>query len=266
MGASSSRLLLQTSIDLGHQCAEFQLLDASRAVWARYEWVLYCSGPDEYITPLAVQRIDTLISEERNHDNTLSKSANEHDNTNTVNRTNSKHIHASDSTIKKMNDGGEAPALLVFPFPRPSPPPRFCGFRGNASLCVRMSRWSLDLFLFRPAGGFLPSPRATNGYQTYYKRSKPRSILLDETTESIWSNATALCAGHRAYSGLAESVFWWMQATWSLKVQTIGRVAPLRSCKIGHLDESAGPCSEGSSGVWHTHNSSAVQLWLLGKN
>ena len=46
-----------TGLDEGHQCSEFALLAATARVWRRYDWVVYASGPDEHLTPVAWERI-----------------------------------------------------------------------------------------------------------------------------------------------------------------------------------------------------------------
>ena len=233
LGSTGLRMLIHTDLDLDHQCAEFQLLHATRGRWARYRWVVYCSGPDEYLTPPAVMRIQDLL-------------------------------------VDASSVGGKAPpALYVFPFPRPSPPPRFCGFRGNATHCVRMMRHSLDVFLFRPGGGFLQGDNARAGASASSIRTMRASAMSNAST-SAWANATAVCAAHTPYHGLAESVFWWMQATWRLDLALLGPMAPARVCRPGAAaDESIGPCPPpkrarplGSAGVWHTHNVSAVSRWV----
>ena len=55
------RMLVHTSLDAGHQCSEVQLLAATTALWQRYPWVVYASGPDEHITPAAIDRIGALL-------------------------------------------------------------------------------------------------------------------------------------------------------------------------------------------------------------
>lgn len=59
------KYLVHTSLDVGHHCSEFQLLAATAWLWSRYEWVVYCSGPDEYLTPRAMERIHHLIADHR---------------------------------------------------------------------------------------------------------------------------------------------------------------------------------------------------------
>ena len=60
------RLLVHTGLDVGHLCSEFQLLAATSRIWSPYEWVLYLSGPDEHLVPLAVDRLTSLVQ----HDST----------------------------------------------------------------------------------------------------------------------------------------------------------------------------------------------------
>jgi hypothetical protein len=213
LGPGATRMLIHTDRDNGHECAEFQLLDLTRRWWARYSWVVYCSGPDEFLTPSAVEHMQTLLS------------------------------GASGTAAT----AGERAVLHAFPFPRPSPPPQICGFMGNASRCYRMSRHALDVFAFRPSGGFLIGKRASG---------------------SIWANASAMCIAHRPYQGLPETVLWWLRVTWGLRVNSIGPQPPRRACKNGDAsDMSVGPCEyprqpPGSAGVWHTHNLTAVHMWL----
>ena len=55
------RMLIHTSRDIGHLCSEFQLLALSAHVWQRYAWVIYISGPDTYLTPVATAKIESYV-------------------------------------------------------------------------------------------------------------------------------------------------------------------------------------------------------------
>ena len=45
------RMLIRSSINMGYHCGELHALHASKAIWSRYAWVLYTSGPDVMPTP-----------------------------------------------------------------------------------------------------------------------------------------------------------------------------------------------------------------------
>ena len=55
------RMLVHTARDVGHLCSEFLLLSATAHIWQRYQWVIYVSGPDTYLTPVATARIDLFV-------------------------------------------------------------------------------------------------------------------------------------------------------------------------------------------------------------
>lgn len=55
------RMLIHTARDVGHLCAEFQLLAATAHITCRYRWVVYISGPDTYLTPVATARIEFFV-------------------------------------------------------------------------------------------------------------------------------------------------------------------------------------------------------------
>ena len=55
------RMLVHTNRDIGHLCSEFQLLAVTAHVWRHFKWVVYISGPDTYLTPVATARIDFFV-------------------------------------------------------------------------------------------------------------------------------------------------------------------------------------------------------------
>lgn len=119
---AAMRMLMHTDLDVGHQCSEFMLLAASAWLWSRYEWVVYCSGPDEYVTPSVSARLSTLIRAHR------------------------------ESSVPEL-----PPAIFADPFPG-----ALAGGKNVGPLVVQrghfmvIQRYSLDLMLFRPAAVVAP--------------------------------------------------------------------------------------------------------------
>lgn len=98
--------------------------------------------------------------------------------------------------------------------------------------------------MMRPSAGYLLSDSSSPSHDD------------DDNPRTLWDNATAICHAHRVYHGLPETVLQWMVKTFGLGRGVLGKRAPWKSCMPSNN------CALGEGGIWHTHNASAVRVWL----